>query len=468
MNRRSFLAAAPALLRAADLRSKPHLVLFLADDHGCHDSPVYGGGRDVRTPNLERIAQAGGIYRNTFSGAAICQPSRAILMSGLHSHRNGCIANGRFMQPGVATLPAFLKERGYRIAHFGKSHYIPVENYRDWEFVKSEIPGAALTADLDTKAVDTWLMLHKDDSMPLCLIVNSHSPHVTWEEALDYDPARVTLPPGYVDTPQTRQARTRYYTDVTKMDHQLGEVYDSVRRHLGNNVLFLSTSDNGAQWPFAKWNLYDAGIRLPMVATWPGVIKPGTRNDALLHFADLLPTWLELAGGKPPAGIDGRSFASVLTKNATRHRDDIFASHTADNNGQMNCYPMRALRTARYKYIRNLHPEFAYRTHIDRGVARDGREYWDSWRAVAKTDSRAAAIIRRYHQRPAEELYDLQADPHELKNIASDAKLAKTLADLRQRTNHIMTGMKDEGEVFGVPRPLAEPEQKPLLEGLAG
>ncbi|MCU0246927.1 MAG: sulfatase, partial [Bryobacter sp.] len=418
----------------------------------------------ARTPNLEQLAGAGAVFRNTFSGAAICIPSRAILASGLCSFRNGATANGREMRAGIRTLPSYLKELGYHTAHFGKSHYLPRANYADWEWTSSEIRREALTNDLDTATVDKWLAAHGGQK-PLCLMVNSHSPHVVWEQNEGYDPARVDLPPLTVDTPETRAARTRYYTDITKMDAQLGEIYRSVQRHLGDNVLFLATSDNGAQWPFGKWNLYDAGIRMPLVAAWPGVIRKGARSDAMLHFTDFLPTMMEVAGGRPAAEIDGRSFLKALTASSRRHRDEVFASHTADNHSGMNCYPMRAVRTERFKYIRNLRADLAFTTHIDHGAARDGRDYWDTWRTVARTDAAAAAILRRYHQRPAEELYDVAADPHETINLAGRAEHAKTLAALRSKVDGWMRGMNDPGETFGNPRPLTANPQ--LFENLA-
>jgi arylsulfatase A-like enzyme len=455
LSRRALIAGglAPGILKAA---ARPNLVLFLSDDHGYWDSTVYGC-RAVRTPNLAALAASGLTFDNAFSGAAICIPSRAILASGLCSHRNGAIANGRQMKPGIKTLPSYLSELGYRVAHFGKSHFLPESNYKDWEAVPSEIRRTGpLNHDLDTEALDRFLAGRGNGTRPLCLVVCSHSPHVIWDQNESYDPAKTELPPSFVDTPATRTARANYYTDITKMDTQLGAAYASVRKHLGANTLFLYTSDNGAQWPFGKWNLYDAGIRLPMIASWPGVVAAGKRTPAMVSFTDFLPTFMELAGGRPPDGIDGRSFASVLRGKTRQHRQEIYASHTADNNSQMNCYPMRAARTSRFKYIRNLYPELTYHTHIDRALGRDGKDAWDSWVAKAASDPAAAAAVRRYHQRPPEELYDVVADPHEMRNLAGQARHEKTLGELRAKVDAWMRGMDDKGEIFGVPRPLSQ------------
>ena len=448
------MLAGPASGRL-DEAERPNLVLFLSDDHGVLDTPVYGGD-DVRTPYLERLAAEGLVFDRAFVGSPSCVPSRAVLMSGLMPARNGAQANHTELSAGVATLPTYLDELGYQVVHFGKGHFQPPDAYRAWTHVPSEIRGGPLNADLDTDAVAQWLADREasGDDRPVCLVVCSHSPHVYWPENDGYGPDAVTLPPSFVDTRETRRYRTEYYTDVTRMDRRLGDVRDAVRTHLGDNTLFLYTSDHGAQWPFGKWNLYDAGIRVPFVAAWPGVIAPGRRTGALISAVDLLPTFVELAGGTPPEAIDGRSYADILRGTADSHRDAVFAAHTGD--GDMNVYPMRAVRTERFKYIRNLHPEFAFTTHIDRGKPADGLGYWQSWLRDAASTPRAAAIVARYRARPADELYDLDADPHELLNLAEDPKHRQVRDDLSARLDSWMSDQGDLGEVIGRPR---------LLEG---
>lgn len=448
---------APAMASAVEQR--PNLVLFLSDDHGYWDSPVYGS-KVVETPNLERLARDGMTFTHAFVGSPSCAPSRAILMTGLMSARNGAQANHSQVRPEVKTLPTYLKECGYRVAHFGKSHFNPPSKYRDFEFVRSVHRHGPLDADLDTDAVERWLAESResDDRRPVCMVVCSFSPHVYWPENDGYDTGNVELPPTFVDTPETREYRTQYYTDVTLMDRRIGKVYDSVRRHLGDNTLFLYMADHGAQWPFGKWNLYDAGIRVPSLAVWPGVISPGSRTEAMVNSVDLLPTFVELAGGTVPETLDGRSFAKVLRGQTDQHRTHIHSTHSGD--GDMNVYPMRSVRTRKFKYILNLHPEFEYTTHIDKGNNKDGLKFWKSWERAAETDPKAATLVRRYHQRPREELYDVEADPHELTNLADHPDHQATLAKLRERVETWMQEQGDEGQVFGKPRFLSDAAAK--------
>jgi N-sulfoglucosamine sulfohydrolase len=454
LSRRAFLSTAASAACAA--APKPNIVLFLSDDHGYFDSPVYGS-QSVRTPNMERLAAEGMTFTHAFTTSPTCVPSRSVISTGLVPARNGAERNHTGVGPGIKTLPAFMKEAGYHVAHFGKSHFQPKEAFPDWEWVPSEIKGGRLNADLDMSAFAQWLANRTENSPPLCLFVCSHSPHVYWRTNEGYDPVKVELPPTFVDTSQTREARTQYYSDITFADRQLGETYDLVKKRLGSNTLFIYTSDNGAQWPFAKWSMYDAGIRLPFIAGWPGVIKPHSRTDAMIQFHDVLPTFLECAGASAPSNIDGRSFAGVLRGKTDAHRTEIIASHSGD--GDWNVYPMRCLRTSRFKYILNLHPEFEYTTHIDRADPADGRFYFDTWVEKAKTDPAAGAIVRRYHEHPAEELYDVASDLHEMKNLAADPKHSAILRQMRERLKAIMKEQGDQGRVYGNPRLLSKVKQ---------
>jgi len=413
--------------------SPPHIVLFIADDLGCEDCSCYGN-TDVHTPNLDRLATQSLRFENAFAPSPTCTPSRSAIYTGLYPFRNGAHANHSLINEGLRTLPMFLKDLGYRVVLAGKSHIGPRESFPFEYLENSNImpPGKheLLWTDLNTAAIEKLLAEH-DPRKPLCLIVASHSPHVYWLPNDGYNPAEIKLPPYLLDTPQTRQARCRYYTDVTHMDSQLGDVLASLdAHHYTDNTLFIFTADQGAQFPFAKWNLYDAGIRAQLLVRWPGKTKPATVTPALVSLIDLLPTFIQAAGGIAPNDIDARSFLPVLLDKSQSHRDEIYAAHTGD--GQMNRNPMRCIRTMQFKYILNL-TNNNYTTHIDAGNGPDGRDYWNSWVKLAQTDPAAAALIERYHHRPVEELYDIRRDPYEQRNLAADPAHHDTLVNLREK-----------------------------------
>jgi N-sulfoglucosamine sulfohydrolase len=435
------LAASGSIAPAAE---KPNIVVILSDDHGYLDSTVYGA-TDVRTPNLERLAKDGVAFTHMFAPSPSCSPSRTAMLTGLMPARNGAERNHALKKAEIPSLIENLRRQGYEVAAFGKvAHYKDGGNHG---FDKHD-------GRHDPKTVEEYLK-SRDANKPLCLFVGTHEPHVPWPDLAGYDPTKVRLPPTHIDTPETRDFRCRYYTDVTKADTYAGAMNDLSKKYLGaNNTLVIYTSDHGAQWPFGKWNLYDAGIRVPFIAVWPGVIKPGTRTDAMCSWIDLLPTLIDAAGGPVPEKIDGRSFLPVLKAKSAQHRDRIFATHTGD--GEMNVYPIRCIRTREWKYILNLHPEYVHGTHIDRAKDRDGLKYFRPWEAKARTDPAAAAIVKRYRERPREELYDLTADPHELTNLAADPKHSMRLGELRKQVEEWMKNQEDQGTVFGTPRLLKD------------
>jgi N-sulfoglucosamine sulfohydrolase len=436
-------------------QTKPNILLFVADDHTAKDCGAYGS-REIRTPNIDHLAAEGLLFRNAFAGSPTCMPSRAVLYTGLMPFRNGAHANNLAGQSqcreGVLSLPYYLKQLGYRVAQAGKTHFGPKSVFPFERIENSEVPepgfenNRALHMDLNTAAVEEWLG-KASGKQPFCLVVCDHSPHVIWTAKAAYDPETISVPPNHIDTPELRKSRARYYTDITKMDTNLGHVLDSLKRHgFAENTVVTYTSDQGAQWPFAKWGLYDQGIQVPFIVRWPGKIREGTETAAMISLVDVVPTLLEIAGGKMPANLDGKSFLPVLEGKTKTHRDHIFATHSQDT--AMNSTPMRCIRTSRYKYIFNISPEIEYTTHMDKAKDHDGgREYWDSWVRDGATNFRSEAVLKRYHWRPREELYDVLLDPYEVNNQADNpayTDLKRDLSELliawRKQQNDTKTG----------------------------
>ncbi len=374
------------------------------------------------------------------------------MLTGLMPARNGAEPNHAKPRAEIKKWPAYFQELGYEVVAFGKvSHYGHTKDYGFDHFAHDTFH--------DHKGILAAVQFLKSrprtNAKPLCLFVGSNWPHVPWPtNTAGYDPTSLTLPAGSVDTSRTREWRARYAAAVTKADEDLGVIYETARETLGESTFFLFSSDHGAQWPFAKWNLYDAGIRVPLIISWPSVVKPGTRTDAMVSWVDFLPTLIDVAGGIAPTNLDGRSFAGVLSGKTSQHRDRLFSTHSGD--GNFNIYPMRSLRTDGWKYILNLHPEFAFTTHIDLPVNLGQRAYFATWEAAAKTNASAAAIVRRYHERPAEELFDLEADPDEQHNLASNPAQAARLKELRSDLAMWMRAQGDQQKVFGDPRRLSD------------
>jgi N-sulfoglucosamine sulfohydrolase len=322
-------------------------------------------------------------------------------------------------------MPEYFKEMGYYTAHIGKFHHGPNKRFPYDHIHKQEKQASAFLAAYDKKK-------------PLLLVVCTHPPHTPWIKNTTYDPSKIKLPPNFVDTPQTREDRAKYYSDVTLMDSILGDVINAVdKRGMRENTLLVFTSDQGANWPFAKWCVYDEGLRVPFIVRWPGKTAPGTVSDAMVCLTDLLPTFIHAAGNEPPKSMDGQSLISVLTGKEKAHRKVVFGTHTGNENGGpgiANHCPARTIRTPTHRYILNLSPDTTFTTHIT--GCKSGPHYlphWDSWTEKAKTDPKAKAIVERYQHRPREELYDLRKDPFEMNNLANNPEQATLLRSLRQQ-----------------------------------
>ncbi len=407
---------------------RPNVLLILADDQTWSDSGCYGN-REVKTPNIDRLAAAGMRFERAFTATAMCAPTRQQLYTGLFPVRNGAYPNHSKVKPGTRSIVHHLKDLGYRVGLSGKTHFGPPDSF------PFEKVGGNMAK-----------FIARDKAQPFCLVVCSNSPHTPWKagDASAYDPASLTLPPFLVDTPETRRALARYYAEVTDFDREVGECMKRIdEAGVAENTIFIYTSEQGVQFPHGKWTLYDTGVHVAFVVRWPARVKAGSVAKAMIQYVDVVPTLVEAAGGTPPADLDGRSFLPVLLGKTDEHHREVFGVHTT--RGIINgtpCYPIRSIRTATHKYILNLNAKEAFQNVL---MARDGEGYWKSWVAKAETDPKARRLVETYRRRPAEELYDLTKDPYELDNLAGDPKHRALMDDLKGRLEAWMAQQGDKG-----------------------
>lgn len=426
----------------------PNIVVFISDDMGRADCSVYGSPV-ARTPTMQMLADRGMTFDNAYVASPSCCPNRASLLTGLMPARHGAHPNHTPVREGTKFLVPELKKLGYTVGSFGKVAH-GSRNFAGCDH------HSKVRTDM-AREVEEWFVEGGFDG-PVCLFVGDRRPHVTWVEDAIYDPEDVTLPWHFVDTPETRKHWARYLTDITGMDEEMGRVYRLARKRFGDDFLFLFTSDHGGQWPLGKWNLYDFGAAVPLIVAWPGHVEPGVRTDAWVSWVDLLPTLIDIAGGRIPEGIDGRSFGKVLTGESSTHRDRMFTTHTGD--GVMNIFPMRAVRIGKYKLVHNLCPGAYHTTHSDQLRRDGGGAFWHSWHEAAGTDAEAAAAIRRYHRREEFELFDLEKDPEEKVNLAKNPEYRETLAKLRAELAAWTKAQGDDLQPHQEPYPASKPVPK--------
>lgn len=422
---------------------RPNILIVLGDDLTYTDLALYGG-TNVKTPEIDGLASEGLTFDRAFVGMSICTPCRAELYTGLEAMSNGVRWNHGGAHPGTASIVKYFGDEGYRVGIAGKSDVRPSS-----VFGFEHVPGiegncVSDTANFHENGIHEFFT--RDNDQPFCLAIGLTSPHAPWTvgDASHFDPKTLELPANLADTPQTRKDFARYLAEVEVLDQQVGQVLDALEKSgKADNTIVVFSSEQGAQFPGAKWTNWNAGIHTGLVVRWPGKVKAGLRTQALVQYADILPTLLEASDAATPSdSFDGTSFLDVLTGENHSHRAHAFAMHNNVPEGPP--YPIRSVTDGRMHYIRNLTPDSIY---IERHLM--GRSvhnaYFATWMFQSPENDRAFALLQRFIMRPAEELYDLETDPNEMTNLASNPAHASDLARMRGLVTDWMQKHDDAG-----------------------
>ncbi len=438
---------------AAWAAERPNVVLIVADDHGtdalgCYGNPV------VKTPALDALAAEGTRFTHAFCTTASCSPSRSVLLTGQQNHRNGMYGlqhqDHHFQSfDGLKALPVRLAEAGYRTARIGKFHVAPEEVYR-FQAVLSG--GAAndpesLGRSPVEMAEQTRGFLSAKDARPFFLYFATDDPHranavlpggkPTFDTyprpnrfgnrdagypgvtEVTFDPAQVVVPPFLPDTPTCRAELAQYYQSIARLDQGIARLVALLKEtgHYERTVI-VYLSDNGPAFPGAKTTLYDPGIRLPLIVRSPGQERRGAVQDAMVTWADITPTLLDLAGAwsaERAGEFDGRSFRAALGGGKVAGWDEVYASHSLHEITMY--YPMRMVRTRGHKLLLNVAHGLPFPFALD---LIQSPTWVDLQRRGETIYGRRP--IAQFVRRPQFELYDLNADPHEVQNLADDPR----------------------------------------------
>ena len=452
LGRRELLKAVAAAPLLSSLRSvardgaRPaNLLLLVSDDQSRIDVGAHGNV-DCTTPALDRLAAAGARCDRAFTQVSICRPSRASLLTGLEAHRHG--ATGfQAVRDDVPTWPQLLRPAA-ATALIGKLGVAPVERF-PFDFLRQASGPSGRQPETCARAFGEFLGAL--DGRRFAAVVSFVDPHRPFWEGWESGPPRphkaanITVPTHLVPSPETSSELAKYYDAIARLDASADAVLATLEEAgRADDTLVIFTSDNGAPFPFAKTTLYEAGINLPFLVRWPGVAAPGSVLDAMISLVDLLPTALDVFGLPVPETLQGRSLLPLLRGEPSVPRTSLFLEHDEHRAG--HAYPMRGVRTERFKYIRNLRPELTFENSIT-GVEGDDSMHpsatWRSWLRKARSHERFANRVAAFQRRPPEELYDLAADPWELRNLAGEEACAADLARLRAE---VRAWMEREGD----------------------
>ena len=429
-------------------QSPPNVLIIMADDCTFNDLPAYGG-QNAKTPHIDKLAREGLLFRRAYLSEAMCQPCRAELFSGQYPTRNGCAWNHSASRNSVTSMPHHLGPLGYRVGLAGKVHVKPKTVF-PFEEIDGFDSNCVRNPTRPHQLSGISEFIRRDQKKPFCLVVALVEPHVPWVmgDASQYPPATIKLPPNIADTPRTRQDFSAYLAEITYMDGQVGEILKVLEESgKANDTLVLFTSEQGSQFPGCKWTNWDTGIHTGLIARWPEKIEGGRTTDAVVQYADILPTLLTLAGGdcneKP---YDGRSFAGVLRGEETSHRQYAYGLHNNIPEGPR--YPVRTVTDGEWRYIRNLLPEEIYIEKHLMGIKGTGalnNPYWATWVRDSWNNPHTYKVVRRYMRRPAEQLYHTAEDPYEMSNLAGIPEFSGIQKKLSMELDRWMKKQGDPG-----------------------
>ncbi|HTM50962.1 MAG TPA: sulfatase [Bryobacteraceae bacterium] len=425
------LAASPLALHAQS--SPPNILFILSDDHSYPYLGIYGASW-MSTPNIDQFAREGMLFERAFTAAPQCVPSRTAIMTG----RSPVAARmGRFsspLAPDIVTAPEALRARGYYTGVCGRYFHLDgsinpspetaqayeKHQMRTW---KKRVDFMDVSSQGPTPQLFEQFLGKVPQGRPWFFWINYNDPHHPWErDAGRVDPAKLKVPAHLPDLPGVRDDLSRYCGEIERADRSFAEAMAVLRKHgqeAGTLVIFMG--DNGMAFPHGKGSLYDPGLNVPLIARWPGHIKPGV-SRTLISGEDLAATFIDAGGAALPKGASGRSFYPLLTGGRYEPREYVFSARL--HHGNQSFEPgtkastfdlSRSVRSRRWKLIYNVTPAMEY-WPVD-SAADPG---WQDILAAHKAGKLDPAHERAYFQRPRPvlELYDLDKDPAEMNNIA--------------------------------------------------
>ncbi len=399
-----------------DSGNLPNIVLAISDDQGRDHAGCYGDPV-VRTPTLDGLAREGVRFTNAVCASPQCSPNRSALYTGKTPHTTGTEVLHSPLGGAEFIFTDALEQLGYRCCVWEKWHL--------GEAKQIEEPFDDLRAN-----------------QPFFYQLGYVEPHRSWKHEKIYGTEGIRVPPYLPDTEAVREDLAGYLSDITWMDNHLGAFLKKLENEeIRGRTIVIFAGDNGLPFPRAKATLYDPGLLVPLIVSWPGLTRAGMVTDALVSFVDLAPTILSGLNLPIPEDMQGQNLLPLLAGRTDSVRDVVFA----ERNAHADEFVMRCARTHRYKYIRT----FTNFPFLPVGDIANGASWQEIVRLRAAGElPRPLADIYNEDPVPAEELYDLENDPWEFTNLAGSPELATVKRDLKEKLKQWMVDTGDNSELI--------------------
>lgn len=424
--------------------NQPNILWITCEDMSPHLGSY--GEKVAKTPNLDQLASEGVRYTNVFSTAGVCAPSRNAIITGMYQTSTGgmhmrtspLVPNFKEVPPYAAMLPKnvlcfpeYLRKAGY---------YCTNNDKQDYQF---EAP--VTVWDENSKTAD-WRG-RKNKNQPFFSIINLLTTHESMvfmndKKPLLVNPNDVKVPPYMPDNLIIRTDIARFLTNVQTMDDQVGNIVQKLKEDgLYDNTIIFFYSDHGDGLPFVKRELYDRGLKVPMIIRYPNALKVKTVDSQLISFVDLAPTVLSLANIPIPNYIQGQAFLG--NQKAKSQRKYIYAARDRMDSEYDR---VRAVSDGRFKYLKNYMPEKPYYQNVTYRLQQKGMTEILRLRDEGKLNEQQMYWFRK--TKPDEELFDVKNDPFEFHNLASEPIYKAKLIELR--TKHL-EWLKKYGDLGAIP-----------------
>ncbi|XP_052762938.1 N-sulphoglucosamine sulphohydrolase-like [Mya arenaria] len=435
-----------------------NVLILLADDAGL-EGGVYNNSQ-CKTPNLDALAAKSLVFKNAFTSVSSCSPSRSVVLTGLPQHQNGMYGLHQgyhhFMTFNeVQSLPKILHNNGIRTGIVGKKHVGP-EHVYPFDYAETEEHHSILKVGRNITYMRNLVrkFLSANDSRPFFLYIGFHDPHrcghtnpqygafcekygnrepgmgniPDWEP-VHYDPDKVKVPYFVQDTPASRLEIAKQYTTISRLDQGVGLMLRELERsgHL-DDTLVLYSSDNGIPFINGRTNLYDSGMVEPFLLASPyNTRRKGQVSEVMVSHVDITPTVLDWFNipyptytvNNKPVKPTGKSLLPVLDSEPTSGWDTVFASHNLHEVTMY--YPMRVVRNRQYKLIQNLNYKMPFGIDQDFYISDSFQDILN--RTRSRKPTHWFKTLKEYYYRPLWELYDVENDPLERKNLALHSSL---------------------------------------------
>jgi arylsulfatase A-like enzyme len=434
--------------RADESAAHPNILWITSEDNASQWLGCYGN-EQAETPRLDALAAKSLLFTHAYSNAAVCAVARSTLLNGAYAVTQGTQhMRSRYNIPAIfKPYVTYLREQGYFCTNNSKTDFnFAGDDRKIWDECSKNADYKHRVAGQPFFAVYNLLVSHESSLFPKIVKDNRQKGVIPPQPRLD--PKLLSLPPYVPDLPEMRSDFAIYYDNITAMDRQVGELLDELeRRGEADNTIVFYFSDHGGSTPRGKRYLEDTGVRVPLIVHFPkkwqqlSPFKMGTKVDELVSFVDVAPTVLSLGGVEKPAQMQGRAFLGSRRAAPPKNADVfLFADRFDDINGMR-----RGITDGRFKYIRH------FTSHLPAAPYSYYPLTMPSWRAWQKAwkDGQLSGYYKHLWEprQAVEDLFDTEADPWEIHNLANDSQFADRLLTMRNRLRGIMADAHDTGIV---------------------